>query len=443
MPLGMAATKIGLCLLGLISVAGASEAQTTGKTVRHRRVAEKSAVSDTVAAAEAAMDKKDYATAETLLNQAVAAAPDDYRAWFDLGFVFKATARQPQAIEAYRKSVAAKPDVFESNLNLGLLLASAGNSEAEKYLRAATQLKPSAQQDAGLERAWISLGRVIEKSQPQPAIAAFREAARLEPQDPEPHLSLGLLLEGQNNFAAAEKEYQQAATLDPKSSEALAGLVNVYSRQKRLAEAESALRKYIAMQTAAPQKGQAHLQLGRVLAAQNRPQEALAELETGRKLAPDDPTALREMAELYVAAGNYAQAEAAYKLLLDRNPNDAGQRYELGKVLLNQRKFADAQRELLNAVKIKPSLGEAYGQLAIAASENQDFPLAIKALDARASFLPENPATYFLRATAYDHLKAFKQASENYRQFLLASNGKNPDQEWKARHRLIAIEPRK
>jgi hypothetical protein len=40
-------------------------------------------------------------------------------------------------------------------------------------------------------------------------------------------------------------------------------------------------------------------------------------------------------------------------------------------------------------------------------------------------------------------LKAFPQAAQNYRQFLLASNGKNPDQEWQARHRLKAIEPKK
>ena len=49
---------------------------------------------------------------------------------------------------------------------------------------------------------------------------------------------------------------------------------------------------------------------------------------------------------------------------------------------------------------------------------------------------------FFLRATAYDHLRDFKDASTNYHQFLEA-DGKFPDQEWQARHRLIAIEPKK
>jgi protein-tyrosine phosphatase len=44
---------------------------------------------------------------------------------------------------------------------------------------------------------------------------------------------------------------------------------------------------------------------------------------------------------------------------------------------------------------------------------------------------------------AYDHLRDYKQAAENYHKFLEAARGAYPDQEWQARHRLIAIEPKK
>ena len=95
------------------------------------------------------------------------------------------------------------------------------------------------------------------------------------------------------------------------------------------------------------------------------------------------------------------------------------------------------------AVKLKPDLGAAYGDLAFAASENKDYPLTIKALDTRAKFLPEEPITYFLRASAYDHLKDYKRAAVNFHLFLNTANGKYPEQEWQAKHRLIAIEPKK
>jgi tetratricopeptide (TPR) repeat protein len=246
-------------------------------------------------------------------------------------------------------------------------------------------------------------------------------------------------LERQGRLAEAENEYRQAAALDPSSREAVAGLANVYTRGKRLPEAEALLRRLLA---AHPNNTSARLQLARVLLAQERSQDAKTEYEAVLKTTPDDADAQRELAAAYVASRQYAEAATLYRALVAKNPQDAGLRHRLGATLLRLRSFPEAQQELLAAVKLNPHLGEAYGDLAIAAAENKDYELVIKALDARSRLLPENPGTYFLRATTYDHLKAFKQAAENYRQFLVASGGRDPDQEWKARHRLKAIDPR-
>ena len=61
----------------------------------------------------------------------------------------------------------------------------------------------------------------------------------------------------------------------------------------------------------------------------------------------------------------------------------------------------------------------------------------------RAKYLPDTPIIFFFRATAYDHLRDAKQAAKYYHQFLEAANGKYPEQEWQAKHRLIAIEPKR
>ena len=73
-----------------------------------------------------------------------------------------ALGKMDDSIAAYRKSVAAKPDVFESNLNLGLQLAKSGQPDAEQFLRAATQLKPTSHVAEGQARAWLSLAHVLE-----------------------------------------------------------------------------------------------------------------------------------------------------------------------------------------------------------------------------------------------------------------------------------------
>jgi tetratricopeptide (TPR) repeat protein len=427
--------------LTIFCLGGVACAQETGQTVHHHRVAEQdSSFPPELAQAETAIEKKDFASAEPLLKKVVAADPANYQAWFDLGFVSNALGNPTEAIADYRKSVAAKPDVFESNLNLGLMLAKTDDPDAEKYLRAATTLTPTAHVDEGHARAWLSLAHILENRKPDEAIAAYKQAAALEPDNAEGHLSAGLLLEKENRFADAEQEYKQALAIDAGSADALTGLANIYMRGNRFADAGEVLRKLVALH---PNDAAAHMQLGRMLAAAGKDDEAITELQTAEKLAPGDLSVPRDLADLYSSAKKYDMAEAQYRSLLSANPNEAELHYGLGVVLLKEKKFPQAQDEFLNAVKLKPDFGAAYGDLAVAANENKNYELAIKATDARAKYLPEIPVSYFLRATAYDHLRDYKQAAQNYHKFLEVAKGEYPDQEWQARHRLIAIEPKK
>jgi Flp pilus assembly protein TadD len=136
-------------------------------------------------------------------------------------------------------------------------------------------------------------------------------------------------------------------------------------------------------------------------------------------------------------------AEASYRALVAAHPNDAELHRELGQALLRQKKSKEAEQQFVTVVGLKPGWGEAYGDLAFAAGENENYVLALRALDARAKLLPETSITYFLRASACDHLRDFKAAAVNYHLFLKTADGKYPDYEWKAKHRLIAIEPKK
>jgi Flp pilus assembly protein TadD len=416
-------------------------AQSSGKTVRHHKVeVEDPSSPPELIQAESAIERKDYSTAEPLLQKVVTNDPQNFAAWFDLGFIYNALGRTDDAIAAYRKSVAAKPEVFESNLNLGLTLVKGNQPDAEQFLRAATKLKPTSHVQEGQARAWLSLGHVLESKNPAAALDAYAQAAHLDPKDPEPHLSAGPLLEAQNRYSDAEQEYKQAFALDSSSVDALTGMANIYMRGRRFTEAEEILRKLVALH---PTDAGAHMQLGRMLAADGQPDPAIAELQVALKLAPNDSGVQRDLAELYVEAKKYDLAEVQFRSLLGAKPNDGELHYGLGRVLLKQRKFPEAERELIAAIQLKPDLGAAYGDLAGAANETKNYELVIKVLDARAKILPELPIGYFLRATAYDHLRQYKPAAENYHLFLEKATGQFPDQEFQARHRLIAIEPRK
>ena len=415
-------------------------AQTTGRTIRHHKVEDQDPAAAMLAQAENDLNKQDYASAEALLKKYLEANAESYVAWYDLGFCYHQLGKRDDSIAAYRKSVSAKPGVFESNLNLGLALAEAGNAEAEQYLRAATKLNPASNVAQGHLRAWLALGRLLAASKPDEAITAFQQAASTDPRNPEPHLDAGALLEKQQKTGEAEKEYQQALSIAPDSSDALIGLSNLYMRDKRFGDAQAALTKLVALH---PNDAGAHFQLGRMLAIAGKNEDAASEMEAGLKLDPADRKAQRDLADLYTDSGKYDQAAHMYSALISANPNDGDLHAGLGRMLMKQKKFAEAEQELIKAAELKPGSGEIYGELAVAANENKNYPLAIKAADLRAKYLPENPMSYFLRATAYDHLRDAKDAAKYYHQFLEVAGGKYPDQEWQAKHRLIAIEPKK
>jgi Tfp pilus assembly protein PilF len=433
-------TSRRVLFIGFIIVLSAMATAQVSQTIRHHKVAEEDPNVADLARAESAIEKKDYASAEPLLVKITASDPANYAAWFDLGFVYNALGNTDESITAYRKSVAAKPDVFEPNLNLGLMLAKSGQPDAAQFLRAATTLKPTANIDEGRARAWLSLAHVLEATDPKQALDAYRHAAELQPKDTEPHLSAAQLLQKTRDFPAAAKECEQALALDASSEEALNCVVEMQVKGGNYAQATQALQKIAA---AHPDNATVRLQIAHLLLLQEKNDDAVTVLQEGLKLDPTNQSTQTDLAITYFKLGKYAQAEPLYRTLLAKSPNDAELHARLGQTLLKQLKYADAEHEFLTAVKLRPNFGEAYGDLATAAAENKDYELAIRAVNARDQLLPPLPVGYFLRASAFDHLRDYKQAAENYHRFLVLANGKYPDQEWQARHRLIAIEPKK
>jgi tetratricopeptide (TPR) repeat protein len=388
------------------------------------------------------MDQQQWSSAEVILRKLVAANAKDARAWFDLGFVMHAKKNYPEAITAYRSAAAAQPESFECNLNLGMVLAHENHPDASKYLEKATRLKPtSAHPEESLAHAWAALAEVqavgAQKDNVN-ALESWSHAVSLAPGETQIRLAYGEALERSGDLAGAEREFRKASELQPTSADALAALANLYTRGKRLPEAEDTLRRLV---SAAPQDENAHLQLGRVLSAEKKDDEAARELQKALALKPDDWDALRELAFVQERAKQWAAAEKKYRALIEHFPADADLHNGLGAVLLPQLKYVEARDQFLRCIKLKPDWGEAYGQLALAASGNKEYELAIKSLDERKKLLPELPSSYFLRATCYDHLRQFVPAVENYKAFLAIANGQFPNEEWEARHRLIAIEP--
>src|ERR1051326_1780364 len=386
--------------------------------------------------AESLLQKQQYSLAEEKLQALIATQSENPQAWFDLGFAQSHQGKTSEAISAYKKATQLDPKWFEAQQNLGLALAKSGDlPAAAAELKIAVTLKPTVGGQPALAGAWISLAQVIEESQPQDSLVAYQKAAELEPANAEAQLGIARMAERSGNAAAAEQQYLKLAAAG--NNDSIEQLIGLYLKQKRFADAESWLHKYI---SANPQNTAAQPQLGKVQAAEGKTQEAIATLEPVYKASPG-PKVARYLASLYLETRQYPAAADLLRPLIAQNPNDPQLYLDYGTALMHQLKYPEAQAVLLKAVQLKPDLVEAYFDLGYAAEQNKNYELTLRALDARAKLQPETPATLFLRATAYDNLRMYKPAAANYKLFLAAAGGKFPDQEFQARHRLKAILP--
>jgi Flp pilus assembly protein TadD len=392
---------------------------------------------DPLREAETLLQAQQFPQAEEKLKALTESQGKNPQFWFDLGFAQSHQGKAQDAVIAYRKAVELAPDWFEANLNLGLDLIRSDNSPAAvPVLKHTVELKPSSGGEKALSNAWLSLGKALEAggTDLMGAAAAYDKAAELNPGDVAPGVRAGSLLERAGDVDGAERHYTKAALAGDAGGMAL--LIDLLNRRQRYSDAETWLRKYL---TKNPGDASAVVLLGKTLVAEGKTEEAIALL---RPLSTPASFGInQELAELYVDEKKYAAAIPFLQQLLEKKPSDPFLHLKLGLSFLHVLKYPDAEAELIRAVQLKPDLTEAYFELAYAAQQNKHYELAIRALDARAKLQPETAGTYWLRATSYDSLGAFKPAAENYKLFLAASGGKSPDQEFQARHRLKAITP--
>jgi tetratricopeptide (TPR) repeat protein len=158
-------------------------------------------------------------------------------------------------------------------------------------------------------------------------------------------------------------------------------------------------------------------------------------------------------ARLLSRAGDYAQSEPLFSALIVAVPPNTRPDPTLlddrADALIHLKRPAEAQALLKQAVTdpsafpSKEEFGIAASHLAFAASANNDPQGTLQALALRATVLPQSPSALFLAATAHDKLHQVKEASDLYKQFLSVANGKFPDEEWEARHRLVTLTQQK
>ena len=266
------------------------------------------------------------------------------------------------------------------------------------------------------------------------AVRSFDEALLFSGDDPAIRLDYASVLFDQGRFKQAEAPAQSVVAADPKNTRAQVLLGNVlfeekdyanasvhleaasdsgeflqvwrtlgitYLRLQELDRARNVLRKMIATLGDSPQN---QVAAATVYYYGDYPDQAAAELKRVIAQHPDAPDAHYYLGLACLARNeeaDYAKAVPEFQAELALAPDDFRSRYMLGYIALQQRHFAEAERELLRARSLNPRdpgtqllLGQLY-------SETKRAPQAEDILRGLIASWSENPADFRLVRAHY------------------------------------------
>jgi tetratricopeptide (TPR) repeat protein len=145
----------------------------------------------------------------------------------------------------------------------------------------------------------------------------FSAAKSLAPTDPSPYVETALAYAGENQDAAAEKEFAATLQVDPHSTAALDRWAQFLVSRSRRAEAITRTKQYLAN---SPKDANAHCILGWLYAGDKQYSEAEAEFLQALALDPKSERANLELGNVYRARGDTDQAISQYQKVLAVQP---------------------------------------------------------------------------------------------------------------------------
>ena len=388
-------------------------------------------LNDLLDEAQAALDRNDYEAAIPPLQKFIAEKPDVAFAHFQLAYAYTALKRPDDARQEYERSIALDPKMPEAQLNLGVLLLERQPAAAVAALRRAVELLPSESRPRYL------LGLAQERSGDfSGAAESFAGATRLDPKELDSLTRLGQVLLRLGKSADAEGKFRAALELQPNSPEALQGLAQSLDQQKK-PQAVDAYRNYLA---AEPDDKAARSRLVRLLVEQQKYDEAVAENAKDNAGQPATVDDLKLRADIEINQKKLDEAITTLRRAIALAPNDAQLHGGLGRIYLEKRQFADAEKELKAALELDRNNLAYWKDLSSTYYLAGNCQAALAALDVIGKAKAGGAGTWFIRALCYDKLNQVQPALDAYRKFLELDENKNPDQVWQANQRIHVLE---
>src|SRR5687767_12117871 len=363
------------------------------------------------------------------LQAAVQANPRSIEATQALADTYAVRGQNKEALAAYNEALKLDGNNLDTRLGLARLQINTGNaSEAVPLMLKVVDERPS----SGEARLLLLHGLMAVGDLPQ----ATRQLELLEKANPNSAAiqnAAGMLATLKNNTEGAKRAYERALAADPRSYQALAGLLTAEMQSKQFGRARALIEKQLAempndpntllmaAQTynalgdafemeralkktveADPQSLQAYSMLGKMYYQQGRLDLARAELEKYVSTAPLSVPGNTMLGTILELQGKRDDAKARYNKALQIDPRAAVAANNLAWLNANSNGNLDmalqlaqtAKSQLPNRHEVDDTLGWIYYKKGLSS-------MAIEALSSSATRQPDNPSYNYHLALAY------------------------------------------
>jgi Flp pilus assembly protein TadD len=400
-------------------------------------------LNDLLDEAQRDIDNKNFGDAVAPLQKVIAEQPDFAYAHFQLAYVYTALKRMDEARTEYERTIALEPKMGEAYFNLGLLfLQSEPPGSEPAFARAVPPLRKAVELMPGQVQPLYELAVAQNRSGDTAGSAeSFRALLQLDPDHYAANVAVAEDLMRKKHFQEAEARYRRALETYPNGPAALKELAECLDVQKK-PEAADAYRQYVSR---FPDED-ARIRLIHLLMEQQQYDAALAEIDRVPPLTwvpqglipPLESHKLR--ADIQIAQKKWDDAIVTLREATALSPNDAQLHGGLGRIFLQKRDFADAEKELRMALRLDGKNLAYWKDLSSTFFLGGNYPAALATLDEIAKMEQPGAGVWFVRAICYDKLNQPKLALEAYQKFLQLDQDKNPDQVWQAKERSKVLQ---
>jgi tetratricopeptide (TPR) repeat protein len=432
------------------------------------------------------MQQKRYPEAETLLSRAVTLAPDFLPARINLARLFNAQSETQKEIGALLEAVHLAP--ADAEVDSALASAYLKQNDYRRALEAEQRIPAARRPDKALPllaASYLGLGSINEARALVPsvmsrsaanhallinfaqvlldfdlvpdALAALQIAEKRPPLTSELFFTIGRARERKGDLDLAQKNYQRALDLNPKSVDSLQALAHLLADQGKWKESmdllararaiapESAdvLRKFAAASLHGghaadavdaaqqlirlrPEEAEAVYLLGVAQLQNSEPEQARSTLEKYVKLRPTDPLALLALGMVQVSLRDFPAAQTSFQQCIQLDPKQVEAYYELGSVAKDLGEGAAAIPDLEKALSLNPDHARAHALLGQLYLSQRDYPKAQEHLTRAAELAPNAADTHYQLGLLFARLNQQEKAQQEMDQFHKLKEKENP-----------------